>query len=194
MKSTLGLLLMTLCSHAEDFCALRINVYSSPGIPLDGARVELIDENGRVERVGTSVSGVVEICDFSFGIHTLVLFKDRCMPIQVNHVRIYPNYTHKISVVSPTCPHFAGTLGTSSCEVFLRASTMLGPLDNAVARTEGTGSLVKADRYGRMIFAILLGSSVRVELSSPGLAPKTLDLKCPDKPVAIQKDVVFEIR
>lgn len=72
----------TLSAASPDFCALTAKISDWIGTAITSTRMELVDASGHVELrrlVGTEF----QICDFTFGPHTLRIGMNECFPFAI---------------------------------------------------------------------------------------------------------------
>ena len=118
-------------SNAQSFCAVTLHVKDSKGNPLERS-VRLLDSNGTVETYRTSKNGLVTFCDFRYGIHSIVVAPDDCMPVVLQNIQIVPHAPQTVHVVVNSCSSYPYWISRKSdrqlaaCIVQVRVRAMTG--------------------------------------------------------------------
>src|SRR5450755_3161993 len=93
---------VTLSAASPEFCALSVKISNSDGRPINSTTVELFDSSGHVESRRT-VGAEFQICDFSFGPHTLRLGTNECFPLSVSNLEVRLGKPIALDVRLPKC-------------------------------------------------------------------------------------------
>jgi hypothetical protein len=174
-------------ASAAEFCALSIRIITPEGRPARLTPVKLLDPSGKVifdEQVETSE---VQICDFGFGAHTLVVGYRYCHPVSISGLVLHLDEPLRLTVQLNQC---SNDVWRDGCLVYLRIRDPSGsPVENA---TLVSSSVVpsSSDRFGRVTGNILKGNS-SVVLKKAGYVELRIPLACPASE-EIDKEIIFE--
>ncbi len=171
-------------------CVLVVAVRNEIGLPLDGAVVQLVNDNGRKVWESRTVNGEVCLRDFPFGNHSVIVAPESCHPVVVLNVRMSLIAPYRLFVTKPGCPHLTGG---AVCMLYARAVDADGnPIVQAQLRTEGTAVFVKADEYGRMVMGIPQNQHFGMIVEAPGYVPLGFSPECIDITKPIEKEAVLK--
>lgn len=161
--------------EAEDFCALRVRVVNSNGVPAHIVRITLLNEAGGADFDSLVEGGDVRICDFSFGAHTLRVGSNECLPSTVENIRLVFGRPLDLKVVQNSCSYrISGRMG---CFIYVRVTDERKvPLADTAIRGLSPAEGAKTDGYGR--FQGLFSDEREVELSHEGYQTKRVPVSC----------------
>ena len=164
-------------AKAAEFCALRLMVTDAKGRLVGAVPVELIDAEGHVESKGATRDGVLEICDFDFGMHSVRVGSAGCFPTTVSNISLDPGVPLHLTVLLNSCggSHYVRTYCQAYFRVLSADGRALGEVD---VRPSGGGLSRKTDKYGRVVFPMSPESRVLFTFSAAGYQKQETEVAC----------------
>jgi hypothetical protein len=168
-----------LCSfsaNCADFCAVRVLLTDSGGVPTS-ALVELLDSSGHLVQRSLAERGEAQFCDFDFGDHSISVGGTTCGQVLVPHVRVHFGVTQIFKVYVNRCA--VGFELLDMCIGYFRVTAPSGkPLESVSAASEPVDIVLNTDRYGRAQILVPPNESRLFVLSKPGYTSERIELKC----------------
>lgn len=160
------------------------------GAPVSSARVQLLDEDGRVVETRSYTGRPLEFCDFGFGPHSIsidqqVFDAGTCFPVTVSNVRVLRDTPIVLRVVVNPCQ---GYREWSSCWTYLRIRSQGYALPGAQISL-GKASM-RADAFGRAWIPVSSDRPMQLTISHDGYKPQIVDLSCDDRKPAREVNLV----
>ncbi len=183
----------TLSAASPDFCALSVKVSSWDGKPINFTNMELVNPSGQVE-LRRTVGSEFQICDFSFGPHTLRVGVNECFPMAVSNLEVKLGSPIMLDLRLPKCaygrPLYASSTGERACSCYFRTTTGNGaPLSQVEISPQLGPDMSRTDSYGR--WQGTMAGAKEVTFSKPGYEPKTLSVRCPEAgPIEVSVPIV----
>jgi hypothetical protein len=160
---------------AQDFCALTVDLQRFDGQPASRTPVMLKDSSGKVVFEDPVAGPKVEICDFGFGRHTLVV--GGCYTTEIPDLVLRLGHPVHLTVRKNECP---AEVWRSTCSVYLRirdqSGTGIGDVD--LIWDPAGGPRGRSDRYGRVESFLPLKTSGVAVLYKRGYSTERIELRC----------------
>src|SRR5579863_10631044 len=86
-----------LSGQPRTFCAVTISIRNADGLPLR-VPVELVNGEGRIVQKTFSTRGEARVCDFGFGLYSIVIARGICGSVTLNGVSVAYGKTHHFDV------------------------------------------------------------------------------------------------
>jgi hypothetical protein len=174
---------------AEDFCAVTLNVTSSTGEPITGTWVELADPTGRIVLRQPMHGSRLRICDFGFGLHTLRVGTNECLPVSVSNLKVVFGHPLVLHVVLDSCSYWE--LMHTGCFIYFRTvDEDRKPLaDVHFSPPLNLGVPANTDAYGR--WQGLVNGAYDVRFDKSGFAPAAIHIECKDG-VDVDQEVILK--
>jgi hypothetical protein len=169
--------LLPLRAAAADFCAVHLTINTYEGKPAS-APVELIDNSGHVEQA-FAAHGKLDICDMSFGVHTIRIGPSTCSQyLEIHNVSLVYGSPRFITAVWDGCwSQGDGIIIPPSCLLRFRVVSATGvKLAGAEAHWEGEDLHRHADSYGRFFLGMPNGSERTLVFTARGFIDKRVGL------------------
>lgn len=188
--SLLFALSLSLCcgiGRSADFCAVRVHVVDSKGIPVTRSWIELENSRGVAVRREIVVGPDFDVCDFGFGPHTLRIGTNECLPVAISNLKVV--FGHPVSLVAVINGCSYRNM-RSACLAYFRVSDASGaPVGGAVLSRQGAPD-VQTDSFGR--WQGLFDGSRDVTFTKTGFEPVIVHVGCAsdeevDRPVVMSR-------
>jgi hypothetical protein len=173
----LGVLLAVALVHSLQAQEIRVNLQTETGAPVVRAELTVVDSAGKGVWFGEIIHGWATIRDLPFGVHTLIVNRNRCVETRVGGVRFSVTARQVIRVVQNTCPAGeVGLRGGSGCTVELRVrDAQQQAVAQATVVLPGRQPVV-TDAWGRAAFSVPNGTTTAAVQRAGARA--TLALHC----------------
>ena len=160
---------------AQDFCALTVDLQKFDGQPASRTPVVLKDSLGKVVFEDSVAGPKVEICDFGFGRHTLIV--GGCYTTEISNLVLRLGHEVHLTVKKNKCP---AEVSRTTCLVYLRvrAKADMGLSDVSLSWEPDAGPPGRTDRFGRVESFLPLTASRVLVLAKPGYNTERIELRC----------------
>lgn len=171
----------TLFAASPEFCALSVKISAPDGRAINTTWIELVDSSGHVES-RRMVGAEFQICDFSFGPHTLRLGTNECFPISVSNLEVRLGKPVTLDIKLPECVYgdamYGSSTGETACFTYFRTPTGDGkPLSQVeISPKIGSGGTL-SDSYGRL--QGIVAGTMEITFTKLGYSSRTLRVSCP---------------
>ena len=175
--------------HAEEFCAVTLNVFGPHGEPNSSTWIELDDTTGNAVRRELMTGPTLYLCDFGFGPHTLRVGTNECLPVAISNLRAVFGSPITLNVTLNACGYNEKV--RSGCLLYVRVVDDEGhPIPDVEFSPPGRANEApKTDSYGR--YQVLFSGMKHVTLSKHGFAPEAVSVLCQAKE-EIDRQVVMK--
>jgi len=174
--------------RAQEFCALTVDLQTFDGRPASRTPVTLVDSSGKVVFHDSVAGPRVQICDFGFGPHTLVV--GSCYKTEISKVVLRLGQPIHLAVRKSECP---AEVSRTTCLVYFRIRDQSGA---AVAEVElnwetREGPKGSSDAFGRVESFLPEDATGVAILSKTGYDAQRIGLQCADLG-DIEREVVMK--
>jgi len=176
-----------------EFCALRLTVVDKEGQPGGAALVELVDKDGRVVFRDRTRDGLLDICDFDFGVYSLRIGSNECFPTTISNILLDLGVQDRLKVILNGCGqgHYVRAGG---CKAYFRVAS---PDGKALAGVEVVPPISsrakKTDSYGRVSFYTSSAKTVPFTFSVTGYQDQGVEVSCKDVETIERKVVMVPV-
>ena len=139
--------------------------------------MRLTDSTGKLVFDEQEESSKLQICDFGFGDHQLIVGYNRCYPTTISGLRFRPGRPIHLTVQLNKCP--PDVWGGRSCSVYFRVHEPGGPKIGGASVSLGTNSSPDVtDSFGRVESILPAGTSAIAMLSKKGYVSERISIHC----------------
>jgi hypothetical protein len=171
-----GFQLLQIPLLANQPCAVTVRVVGTGGEAVNFTQIQLIDPSGRIVLNEIMQESEYKICDFGFGVHTLRVGANECLPVSISNLRVDLAHPLYLTVVLNTCSY---RVMRSACRAYFRTVDDAGKPIAGVAFSPALSDLPQVtDQYGR--WQGLFKGTKLLQFSKSGYVSRSAMIKCID--------------
>ena len=163
--------------RGADFCGLTVDIINPDGGPARLTEAKFFAPDGRLVLEKNVEGPTLQICDFGFGEHKLVLGSGNCFPLAFEGLRLRLDEPIRLIAHLNWCSkeRFPGNL----CSVYLRIRGPEGsPISGAALTWAANTKGGLSDALGRLGAVLVGGESTTATVVKPGYSPEVFRLRC----------------